>query len=198
MARHSSNRNPDRVRPPLDREGLERLALHYLGRYATTRAKLSDYLHRKLKERGWAGVDLDAESDGGAGATVEAIVVRMAELGYVDDRVFAEMRSAALGRRGYGRRRQADALRAAGVGEEDRAAALAPPEEDEDGDEPAVNSDHAAAMAFAKRKRIGPFATAALDPDMRRKALAAMMRAGHPYDLARRFVDCPPGEVPEE
>jgi len=38
-------------RPPLDAEGLERLGLFYAGRYATTRAKLADYLRRKLRER---------------------------------------------------------------------------------------------------------------------------------------------------
>ena len=42
-------------RPPLDQEGLERLALFYAGRYATTRAKLRTYLKRKVAERGWSG-----------------------------------------------------------------------------------------------------------------------------------------------
>jgi regulatory protein len=31
-------------RPPLDAEALERLAVHYVGKYATTRAKLRSYL----------------------------------------------------------------------------------------------------------------------------------------------------------
>ena len=169
--------------PPLDQGGLERLALHYLGRYATTRAKLATYLHRKLDERGWAGE---------GARPVEAIVTRMAGLGYVDDRAFAEMKSAALGRRGYGQRRQADALRAAGVDEEDRSAVFEARAEAGEG------GDHAAALAFARRKRIGPFATEPADPDARRKALAAMMRAGHGYDIARRFVDAAPGVPPEE
>ncbi|WP_240500154.1 RecX family transcriptional regulator [Sphingomonas montana] len=219
MARHSSNRNPDRVRPPLDREALERLALHYLGRYATTRAKLAAYLNRKLDERGWAEAGTGMDGAPGAPRPVDAIVAQMAELGYVDDRVFAEMRSAALGRRGYGRRRQVDALRAAGVGDEDRDAALAAADQDggagggsfgvgfrddhddrDDHDreeEGRTSRDHAAALAFARRKRIGPFATGPTDPDVRRKALAAMMRAGHDYGLARRMIDCAPGEVPE-
>ena len=63
-------------RPPLDREALERLALHYAGRYATTRAKLRLYLSRKLRERGW---------DGEGQAPVEALVERFAQLRYVDD-----------------------------------------------------------------------------------------------------------------
>jgi regulatory protein len=189
VARHSSNRNPDRARPPLDRAALERLALHYLGRYATTRAKLATYLHRKLDERGW---------DGDAVAPVVAIVERMAELGYVDDRAFGEMRANALARRGYGPRRQADALRAAGVEEADRDAVFAEQAEQAalDGADEGDGA-HASAIAFARRKRIGPFAHAPADPDARRRQLASMLRAGHGFDVARRFVDAAPGEIPD-
>ena len=51
---------------------------------------------------------------------------------------------------------------------------------------------------FARRKRIGPYATAPLDPKQREKAIAAFLRAGHAYALARRWVDAAPGEVMEE
>ncbi|HVJ00769.1 MAG TPA: RecX family transcriptional regulator, partial [Sphingomonas sp.] len=40
---------------PLDRADLERLALRYVERFATTRARLAAYLDRKIRERGWAG-----------------------------------------------------------------------------------------------------------------------------------------------
>ena len=39
---------------------------------------------------------------------------------------------------------------------------------------------------LARRKRIGPYATAPLDPKQREKAIAAFLRAGHAYALARR------------
>ncbi len=90
-----------KTRPPLDGEALERLALLYAGRYATTRARLAGYLKRKLSERGWAG-----EKE----APVAALVERLAGLGYVDDRAFAASRAAALGRRGYGERGVRQAL----------------------------------------------------------------------------------------
>jgi regulatory protein len=41
--------------PPLDEGRLNELALRYVGRFATTRAKLRSYLGRKLRERGWDG-----------------------------------------------------------------------------------------------------------------------------------------------
>ena len=34
---------------------MQDLALRYVGKYATTRAKLAAYLARKLRERGWDG-----------------------------------------------------------------------------------------------------------------------------------------------
>ena len=38
------HRAPRRPRPPLDQAKLEELALSYVGRFATTRAKLASYL----------------------------------------------------------------------------------------------------------------------------------------------------------
>ena len=55
----------------------------------------------------------------------------------------------------------------------------------------------AAAVRFAERKRLGPFAAERPDRIGREKALAAMLRAGHPMDLARRLVDAAPGAVPD-
>lgn len=173
----SSKRHKPEARP-LDQEGLERLALFYAGRYAITRAKLRQYLLRKLRERGWGG-----EGEPG----VERLVERFCELGYVDDGAFASARADALSRRGYGLRRVDQALRAAGIEEADRAEAR----------EGAEGQAWAAALRFAERRRIGPFAAEAADRPAREKALAAMMRAGHPLALARRMVDAAPGEVPD-
>ena len=170
-------RNP-KVKPPLDAETLEQAALSYAGRYATTRAKLVAYLMRKLRERGWSG----------AGAPpVDALVERMAALSYVDDRAFASARAAALTRRGYGARRVGLALRTAGIEEEDGADARAL----------AAEGAWEAALRFAERRRIGPFAAAEPDRPGREKALAAMLRAGHPVDIARRLVAARPGQVPD-
>lgn len=163
--------------PPLDRESLDTLALGYAARFATTRAKLRDYLRRKLRERGW---------EGGAPPDVEAVVARMAELRYVDDAAFATIRSDALARRGFGARRIAEALNAAGVEPEERAgpAALSPREA------------WAAAERFARRRRIGPFAANAADRPAREKHVAAFVRAGHDFATARAWVDAAPGEPP--
>lgn len=165
-------------RPPLDAEGLERLGLHYAGRYATTRARLADYLRRKLRERGW---------DGPGEAPVERLVERFAELGYVDDRVFAASRTASLLRRGYGERRVSDALKGAGIAEEDSAEAR----------ERAGEEALAAAHVFARRRRLGPYAESVPDRAARGKAAAAMVRAGHRPELVWRVLGMSPADLPE-
>lgn len=164
----SSKRNGGAPRS-LDSDALNRLALHYVGRYATTQAKLATYLKRKLRERDWND---DIPPD------VDAIVARCAALGYVDDRQFAENRSASLGRRGYGGRRIGMALQSAGIAR-DIVADVMP------SDEEAV----AAADAYARRKRIGQFGDHDPDPRVRNKQFAAMIRAGHSFELAKQFTN---------
>lgn len=170
---------PDkRPRPPLDPEALERLGLFYAGRYATTRSKLAAYLRRKLKERGWSG---------SGEPPVERLVERFALLGYVDDRGFASARTASLLRRGYGERRVQEALRGAGVAEEDSAEAR-----DISGEDAL-----AAAHRFARRRRLGPYAATVPDRAARDKAAAAMLRAGHRLELVRQVLATSPEELPE-
>ena len=164
-----------RSRPPLDEASLRGLALAYVGRFATTRAKLRSYLRRKIRERGWEGT---------AAPDLDGVAERFAGQGYIDDGGYALMKSRALTGRGYGKRRLKEALHAAGVGEEDRQAAF------DHADGEAI----AAALRFAERRRIGPYATGgAPDPKEQSKAIAAMIRAGHSFDLARTIVGLPPG-----
>ncbi|MBU3078936.1 RecX family transcriptional regulator [Sphingomonas quercus] len=165
----------DRRQRPIDAPALEALALAYAARYATTRAKLAAYLSRKLTVRQWVGT---------GSPPVEDIVARMAEAGYVDDRAFAEARGRSLARRGYGRRRVAAALAADGIAAEDRQGALP---DDEEG-------ARAAALAFARRRRIGPYAAEPATGDVRARAIAAMIRAGHEPELARAIISAPPGD----
>lgn len=161
----------------LDAKGLESLALRYVGKYATTRAKLRDYLLRKVDEAEWTG---ETTPD------VNGLVGRIAELGYVDDRAFAEQRAAALGRRGYGARRISIALRAAGIEAEDGEDALAFAQ--------ARALD--AALALARRRRLGPYAEHPADRSARERAITILVRAGHDPALARRIASSDPGEIP--
>ena len=166
-------RQPRHPRPPLDEAALKELGLRYVARFATSRAKLADYLRRKLRERGW---------DGSGEPPVSTIVEWAAGAGFIDDPAYALSRARSLGARGFGERRVTMELRAAGIEEDDGAAALTH----------ARDTAEEAALRFARRKRIGPFATTPPDRRESDKALAAMMRAGHAFDLARRVLSMPP------
>lgn len=161
--------------PPLDEERLRGLALHYVGKYATTRSKLATYLSRKIRERGWSN---DRPAD------IDALISQFAELGYVNDAQFAEARSRSFVHRGYGKRRLDDDLRASGITETDATDAVGH----------MTASEFAAATNFARRKRIGPFASEGASPEKRQKQLQGFLRAGHGFGLARRFVQAEPGE----
>jgi len=164
-----------RTLPLLDEPRLNELAVRYVGRFATTRAKLRAYLQRKIRERGWAE---ERAPD------LETIANRFAELGYIDDAGFALAKSRTLTGRGYGKRRVVQALRIAGV-------------DDADGETARDHADTeavAAALRFAERRRIGPFAANLVtDPRDREKALAAMIRAGHGFGLSKLILGLMPG-----
>lgn len=159
---------------PLDPKQLEEMALRYVGRFATTRTKLTAYLWRKVRERGWND---KAEPD------FDALAQRFCELGYLDDAAYALAKSRSLSSRGYGRHRLEQKLRLAGISEEDAAAAR------EEAEVEALD----AALRYAQRRRIGPWGSGRSDIKLRQKAIAAMVRAGHPIGLAIAIASLAPG-----
>lgn len=163
--------------PPLDAAALERMALRYVERFATTQGKLADYLGRKLRERGW---------DGEGAPDPAGVAAVMAARGYVDDRAWAEAKAVALTRRGLGAGRVTLALRQARVAEGDAAAVR----------QDVAGEATASALAFARRRRIGPFAAEAADRPLQQRQIAAMVRAGHGFGLSRIIVAAAPGEMP--
>lgn len=176
MAMHGHN--PRQTRPPLTHSKLEEMALNYVGRFATSRAKLIAYLNRKLRDRGWEG-----EGE----APVDAIADRFVSLGYIDDRAFALSKARSLTSRGYGERRVRQALAISGIGEKDGA----------DARDLAAEEAVSAALKFAQRRAIGPYASSEPNPAQRERALAAMVRAGHGFSLARIIIELKPGEIPD-
>ena len=169
-----SERFSDRTRrkppKPLGKVALDELALAYVARFATSAGKLTAYLNRKLRERGWDG---EAEPD------VAAIVSRFVALGYVNDAMFARAKAGGLLRRGYGERRVDQALTAAGIAEEERQNARG-----------SVRDQRQAALIMARKRRFGPFGRDGLpDPSRREKQIAALLRAGHPLASARVLIN---------
>ena len=178
MPQSSRNRTPRQPPKPLGAARLEELALAYAARFAVSAAKLAAYLRRKLRERGW---------DGEGEPQVEAIVMRFVAAGYVDDAAYARAKSASMLRRGLGMRRVSQAWQAAGISQDDSAAAVA-----------GEAVQRRAALAQARKRRIGPYGAQNPDRAMREKQIAAMLRAGHPLDSARELVNAVSVEAAEQ
>jgi len=159
--------------------GLERAAYAYLARYGAPAGHLKRILlARVARSARFHGTD----SEAGA-AAVEAIVARFCALGLVDDDAYARAMARRLMGRGLSRSAIRARLRVKGVGAdaaEAAAAALA---------HEAADPDLAAALAFARRRRLGPFRPAAERAGRRLGDLAALARRGFETELARRVVD---------
>lgn len=172
--RSNREKRPKRSPKPLDSARLQELALAYVARFSTSAAKLEAYLQRKLREKGWEG---EGEPD------VKGLSARYVELGYIDDAAYARMKAGGLLNRGYGARRVSDALYAAGIDEHIR--------EDVAPDE---LKQREAVKTLARKRRFGPYYVPkdgedTLDPNRREKQIAAMLRAGHGFDMVRTVMN---------
>ncbi len=165
------------LKPP-SKESLRRAALAYLERYASSSDNLRQVLRRRLLRAEQRGLTHDcSETD------IEDIVASLIELGLLDDRRYAHSRVQSLHRRGWSRYRiQADMMRK-GLVEEDVLAALSKLEEEE------AEPEIAAAFAFARRRRLGPFRAADSRATHRQKDLASLARQGFDYQTALRVID---------
>lgn len=189
--------NPARNKPqqpqPQDAEALRDAALNYLARYAATEAGLLRVLQRRIDR--WANLgqteDTDREALAAQVATANRVarevVARLAAAGAVNDTAFAESRVRSLVRAGRSRRAIGAHLAAKGVGAEIQRNVLT---------QSTPDTDLAAALVLARRRRIGPF-RAGDPPDaaQRRRELAIFARAGFPQSVAARALDTDASEA---
>jgi regulatory protein len=169
--------------PPPDESRLREAAVAHLARFAATEAGLARVLARRVGR--WArAAEAEAQPDvaaraAAARALVASVARAMVAAGAVDDAAFAASRARRLARTGRSRRATLAHLSAKGVDGETAAAALPPPE-----------AELLAALAFCRRRRLGPFARDAEGPLV--KALGALARAGFPQGIARQALAMAP------
>ncbi|MDQ4136494.1 MAG: recombination regulator RecX [Pseudomonadota bacterium] len=156
---------------------MQRAAMAYLERYASSADNLRRVLRRKVDQR----CRLRGEDSAEFYEAVDEVVARAVRSGVVDDTRYAEGRVASLRRRGGSARAIRAKLAQKGVTKDTIAAVLAGEPEDET----------AAAHALARRRRLGPYRPGARAP-YREKDLAALARAGFSFAVARDVID---GEV---
>ena len=179
MARHRRQRPPD-VSPA----ALEAAALRYLERYASSAANLRRVLMRRVERA--ARAEMVERSD--AAGRVDELILRLRTRRLLDDAAYAEGRARSLSRKGGSRAKIARTLAAKGVDRDTIDEALA-------GLAEAGETDLAAALRFARRRRLGPFRAAKERAARRDRDLAALGRAGFSYEIARRVIDAATSEA---
>lgn len=186
-------RGPIPVGRAPDEASLHQAALAHLARFAATEIGLRRVLERRADR--WAR---RAEAEGMPGETIAPLLAaakaaaarvaaKLVTAGAVDDAGFAAARAMRLARAGRSRRAISAHLASKGVDAGTARAAL--PEE-------AEASELDAALAWCRRRRVGPFSrAAAADPAARLKALAALARGGFPRGVAVQALDMPAEEA---
>ena len=160
---------------------LQRAAMAYLERYAASAEQLRRVLTHKVANR----CRLRGEDAAEFRDAIDEVVAKSLRVGLVDDARYAQGRVASLRRRGGSARAIQAKLSLKGVDRQTIAAAL----DGHDGD------DEEAAVAFARRRRLGPYRPGERLP-YRDKDLAAMARAGFGFGIAKRIVDAPGEDEP--
>jgi len=158
----------------IEPELLERWALHYLGRYASSAENLRRVLMRRVRRH-------FPEKLPQVSPLIDALVTRYCESGLLDDTKYAAGRVHSLHRRGASLKAIRAQLAAKGIVSSHIAGALSELHSD------AADPDLAAACAFARRRRLGPYRRAAAD---HARELGAFARAGFNRRVAEAVLAC--------
>ena len=169
-----------------DRGRLHEAALAHLSRYSATRAGLIRVLERKVDR--WARTATGEQPDDqerigaaviSARSDIRALVDRLVEAGAVNDENFASGRAQRLSREGKSKIAIAAHLVSRGIAPEIAKQAVPTDEDYEVG----------AALALARRRRLGPFSREPeRDAAAREKERAILARGGFPRSAADRAL----------
>lgn len=192
-------RPPKPAGPAPGRTQLHDAALRHLARFSTTQAGLVRVLDRRVDRwlRAATAQGTGSQDDAAAAKRVVRVVAAaLVAAGMIDDAAFAAARAARLARAGRSRRAVAAHLASKGIAAEVAQGVLPEPER-----------ELSAALAFSRRRRIGPFrpdtdddtddttADATDDNGGRLRDMGALARAGFSRDIAERALAMPRAEA---
>ena len=160
----------------MTKKRLQNIALYYLERFDSSSANLRQVLKRRIFDYARKTPDFN-RSD--AEQWIDEIVLRFEELGYLDDKRYAEFKIDDYLLAGKPERYIRQKMQQKGVAEKVIDKILSEREFDEE----------SMALRFAAKKRIGPYRK---DEESRRqnrqKDLATLVRAGFGYDTAQKVI----------
>lgn len=155
---------------------LENAALYYLQRYATSAANFRKVMMRKVQR----SCKHHGQDAGDFAPLVDDLVRRYIASGLLNDKTFAQAKTATLRRQGQSKQAIHAKLQAKGLSQADIGDALAVADEEK------TDAEFEAALHLAKKKKLGPFRARDADP---KKEMAVLGRAGYSYEIARRVLD---------
>ncbi len=155
---------------------LERAALAYLGKYASSAENLRRVLKRKAEKR----CRMQETEPSDFTEMIDQVVVKALRIGLINDQVYADAKTASLRRRGASSRFIQAKLAEKGLDREKIAQALATTEEPE--------AEREAARRLCRRRKLGPFRQEARR-ERRDKDIAVLLRAGFAFTLAKSVID---------
>ena len=167
---------------PITAQYLQNAATFYLERYPTTAEGLRRVLNRRVRKAEMAEAPIIANVK----QTIEAIVARFVAAGMIDDQAFAQTKARSLHRRGSSGRLTRQRLKLAGVDDDTLDKAMAGLDQELDTDP--RQREWQAAVALARRRKLGPFRQKGRQ-EHRNRDLAAMARGGFEYALAKKVID---------
>ena len=159
-------------------------AIDYLGRHASSRHKLDQILQRFASRK---LSDYDADD---IATTIQQTIDKCEQLGYLNDQQFAMSLAHSQRRLGRSQAMIRNRLRQHAIDEGLIAHALA------EADEYCSNGDMKAAILYAKRRHLGPFAQRQSRHykqhdahQLRKRDLGAMARAGFSMVISQQVID---------
>jgi Uncharacterized protein conserved in bacteria len=153
---------------------IDRAALAYLEKYASSSENLRRILSRKVERR----CKLRGEEAAPFQEAIDETIAKVIRIGLVDDSRYAELRTASLRRKGHSVRGIRARLSAKGLDGEAIAKALS--EDDSD--------DAQAAAIYIRRRKLGPHRVTDREK-YRQKDIASLARAGFSFRIAAAAVD---------
>ncbi|MDX2143180.1 MAG: RecX family transcriptional regulator [Rhodospirillaceae bacterium] len=155
---------------------LRNIALYYLKRFPSSASNLKAVLRRRVLRMTLEDPAPRAEAFG----HIDTIVADLVSQGAVNDLVFARGKAYQAAALKKPARKTQMKLAAKGVAKDVIAQVMAETTSEE--------SEFEAALAIARRRRLGPFRTTARDRDTDRKDMGALARAGLSFDVAKKVM----------